>query len=363
MRPSTLPASLTFIALISFALVLVVPSVPAQACDPAVGKVTLTKPLNGAAVVAQVSIDAVSDTSCATTGMQVYVDGRLQLTQFKQAFLQASVPVPAGKHWIQVKAWNSAGKAFVADTIILVTAVLPPVCSAPRDNWVWVCGPAEYSRANSPVLVTATVRADSATVTEAKVWLNDQLRVRLYGSAARQISVKLKVEPGLIYADVVGSIAGVGEVHNATIFIVKSNAPCATPVLNVMVPGDDPGGPPLGQPIIYLAYADAGQCPITTMKVYVDGRPQYSAFGQSIITGRMRMEPGVHQVTVQAWNSHGQVGKRTVWVNAEYNPEAYCVPERTWVMLCHGGDLRIGPLVGWHSRRSADSNYRRAHLR
>jgi hypothetical protein len=318
-------------------------------CDPANGHATLNLPAAGATVTAPIEVFAVVNASCRLTAIQVYVDGVVQWTQYRQTAVHLMLPATQGKHHLQVKGWNAAGTSFTADSVVFVSAVLADNCQSPFafDNFVFPCKPLELASEDSAVWIAANVRSDTARLRETRITVNGQLWGRAFNGTATRPAAQFMLSPGLYAADIASSNTSGAEMHNGVNFIVRSQVACQPPVVSVLRPTADDGHP-LGQPIGYFAAADGGrQCAVTSISVYVDGQPQYRAWAQSVISGRMWMAAGTHEVTVQAWNSHGQTGTRTLTVNAEESIEAFCVPGTTpGVTLCGGEPSRVGPVVG-----------------
>jgi hypothetical protein len=336
-------------AALSFVFMTFFSCTAAAQCAPAIGSVALNLPVAGATVTAPIDVLAVASSSCRLTAIQVYLDGVLQWTQYRQTAIHMSLPAAVGRHTLQVKAWNAAGKSFTANHVVYVNAVLADTCqsSFDLDNYVWPCKPLEYAVLDAPVWIEAKVRSDTARLRETRITVNGELWARAVGDAASHPAAHFMLSPGLYYADIASSNTAGAAMHNAVSFIVRSQVACQAPVVSVMEPTANDGHP-LGQPIVYVAAADGGrQCPITSIRVYADGHAQYIAWGQSLILGRLWMAAGIHRVTVQAWNSRGQVGTKTLMVNAEENVEGFCTPPTTpGVMLCGGEPLPMGPVVG-----------------
>jgi hypothetical protein len=342
-------ARLRFLSLLTLVLITLFTGGASAACDPANGRIALILPAAATTVTAPIDVLAVAASSCSITAIQVYLDGVLQWTQYKQTAVHVMLPAAVGKHLLVAKVWNSAGRSFTADGVAFVSSVRGDDCQSPFafDNFVWVCKPRQTLPTDSPVLLQARVRSDTASLRETRITFNDELWARAFDAAAGLPMAHFMLPPALYLIDVTSSNTAGAEMHNGAGVTVRSQVACQVPVVTLLYPKPSAGGP-LGQPLSYLAAADGGrECPITSITVYVDGRAQYRAWGQSRISGRMWAPSGTHQITVQAWNSRGDTGKHSVTVTAEESQEPFCVPDTSpGVMLCGAEPMPIGPVVG-----------------
>jgi hypothetical protein len=338
-----------FLSLLTFAFIALFTLGAGAACDPADSRIALNLPTASTTIAAPIDVLAIAASSCSITSIQVYLDGVLQWSQYRQTAVHVMLPAAIGKHLVVVKVWNSAGRSSMADAIVNVSNVHEDECQSPFpfDNFVWVCEPRVTLPTDSPVFLLGKVRSDTAPLRETRITFNGELWARAFGAAASRPMAHFMLPPALYMIDVASSNTAGTEMHNGGGVTVRSQVACQAPVVTLLYPKPSAGGP-LGQPLSYFAAADGGrQCPVTSITVYVDGRAQYRAWGQSRISGRMWAPSGTHQVTVQAWNSRGQTGKRSVTVTAEQSEEPFCMPDTSpGVMLCGAEPLPIGPVVG-----------------
>jgi hypothetical protein len=232
-------------AVLSSVLIVFFACSAAAQCDPAIGHVTFTSPGAGATVTAPINVLAGATSSCRLTSIQIYLDGILQWTQYRQNILHVSLSAAIGRHTLQVKGWNAAGKSFTSDHVVYVKSVLADKCQSPfnLDNSVWPCKPLEYAVNDSPAWIEAKVRSDTAPLLHTNIVVNGALWAIADGDAASHPAADFMLPPGLYYADIASSNTAGVAMHNPVTFTVRSQVACQAPVVSVMDPTPDNGHP------------------------------------------------------------------------------------------------------------------------
>jgi hypothetical protein len=124
--------------------------------------------------------------------IELWADGKKQLEQFAGAFsnygfLNASVPLAAGSHRINVIAsgWDNSQQSKVSTIDVKAST-----CSAPTSAGVHICSPASGSSVSSPVLVEATSKV-TGTIVSTQLWVDGVKNFNAPGSTTLTTSVSL----------------------------------------------------------------------------------------------------------------------------------------------------------------------------
>jgi len=205
---------------------------------------------------------------------------------------------------------------------VSVNKEVASTCLPAFDPNVNVCAPANLSETKGTLLVHAAARSSVSPVVLLQVFAGGTLKAASYNDNARELEAALTLPRGIQNLNVVALSSNGSEFHNeANVQIVSAAANCQPPFISNIVPtpGDAPEFPP------FLAAADAAACSITTFQVYVDGRLFYSQSNQKIFEGRLTLEPGTHNVVLQAWNNQGAVSKKAIKINVFGLQEPTCM--------------------------------------
>jgi hypothetical protein len=303
-------------------LVVLALSFSTQALSQCSGSMAITNPTEHATVNSHFQISAAASSSCSITTVHVYIDDKLQFAQYGQAALSGKFNAGIGTHQIVVQAWASDGKVFSKTVHVSVNKEVASTCLPAFDPNVNVCAPANLSETKGTVLVHAAARSSVSPVVLLQVFAGGTLKAASYNDNARELEAALTLPRGIQNLNVVAHSSNGSEFHNeANVQIVSAAANCQPPFISNIVPtpGDAPEFPP------FLAAADAAACSITTFQVHVDGRLFYSQSNQKIFEGRLTLEPGTHNVVLQAWNNQGAVSKKAIKINVFGLQEPTCM--------------------------------------
>ncbi|MGB6933107.1 MAG: FG-GAP-like repeat-containing protein [Acidobacteriaceae bacterium] len=153
-------------------------------CSPAADS-TVSSPVNFA-------VGAAADEPIRK--IDVWVDRKKQFEQFagsffsNYAFLNASLPLAAGSHRVNVIAygWDNSQQSKVSTLNVTASAS----CSAPSSASVHICSPASGSTIASPVQVEATAKV-SGTIVSTQLWVDGVKTFNAPGSTTLTTSVSL----------------------------------------------------------------------------------------------------------------------------------------------------------------------------
>lgn len=307
----------------AFFLVVLALGFSAQALSQCSGSMAVTNPAEHATVNSHFQIDAAASSSCSITTLHVYIDDKLQFAQYGQAVLSGKFNAGIGTHQIVVQAWASDGKVFNKTVHVSVNKEVTSTCLPAFDPNVNVCAPMNLSETKGMVLVHAAARSSISPVVLLQAFAGGTLKAASYNDNALEMEAALTLPRGLQNLNVVARSSNGSEFHNeANVQVVSAAANCQPPFISNIVPtpGDAPAFP------VFLAAADAAACSVTSFQVYVDDRLFYSQSNQKIFEGRLTLEPGTHNVVLQAWNNQGVVSKKTVKINVFGLQEPTCLP-------------------------------------
>jgi Big-like domain-containing protein len=306
-----------------FFLVVLALGFSTQALSQCSGSMAITNPTEHATVNSHFQISAAASSSCSITTLHVYIDDKLQFAQYGQAVLSGKFNAGIGTHQIVVQAWASDGKVFSKTVHVSVNKEVTSSCLPAFDPNVNVCAPVNLSETKGTVLVHAAARSSISPVVLLQAFAGGTLKAASYNDNASEMEAALTLPRGIQNLNLVARSSNGSEFHNeANVQIVSTAANCQPPFISNIVPtpGDAPEFPP------FLAAADAAACSITTFQVYVDGRLFYSQSNQKIFEGRLTLEPGTHNVVLQAWNNQGAVSKKSIKINVFGLQEPTCLP-------------------------------------
>lgn len=323
-----------------FSLIALVLGFSTGALSQCSGSINVINPTEGATVTSHFQIDAIASSSCPITAVHVYVDSRLQFAQYGQAVLSGKFNAGLGVHQVVVQAWASDGKVFSKTIRVAVNKQVSSTCEPAFDPNVNVCAPVNLAESKGAVLVHAAARSSISPVVLLRVFANGTLKGAGYNENALEMDAAFTLPRGLQNINVVARSSNGAEFQNqANVQVVSAAATCQAPFISSVAPtaGLAPEFPP------FLAAADAAACSITTFRVYVDNRLYYSQSNQKLFEGRLTIEPGAHNVVLQAWNSQGAIGSKAIKIDVAGVGEPTCVPQTDpGVAVCPGEILGNG---------------------
>jgi Bacterial Ig domain len=268
--------------------------------------VTISSPQNGATVTSPVHVVATASSSSPITSMRIYVDN-VSVFAVSASKIDKLVNMGTGPHMVVVQAWNSAGTVFKAQ--ITITVGTPPPATptpTPATSGVTISSPANGATVASPVHVAATA-SSSSPITSMRIYVDS---VSVFAVSANRIDTLVNMATGP-HTVVVQAWNSVGAVFKSQIAITVGTAP-PPPTTGVTV-ATPRNGATLASPIHVVASAFSAN-PITAMRIYLDGVSVFANTTNKIDTS-VNAATGLHNLTVQAWDSKGTVFKTPLSVS------------------------------------------------
>jgi len=202
----------------------------------------------------------------------------------------------------------------------LLAALLPLAAHAqctlnPTSPSVTICAPAPNATVSSPVNVVAGTTSNTYPVTAMAIYLDG---VKVYSVNAKSLNTNLTMAAGSHHITVKAWNSG-GQVFSSAESITVSSGtttppPCTlntvSPSVTICAPAN---GSTVTSPVNIVAGTTSNTYPVTAMKIYVDNVAQYSTSSSSLNTS-LAMSAASHRITVQAWNSGGQVFNSTIYI-------------------------------------------------
>lgn len=307
------------------------------------GSISITTPANGAIVNSHFQINAAASSSCAITTVHLYLDNRLQFAQYGQAVLSGKFNARIGMHTVVVQAWASDGKVFNKAVRVTVNNEVSSTCTPAFDPNVKVCAPLNLTESKGAVLLHAAARSTASPVVSLRAFAEGRLKAVTYNDNAAEMEAALTFPRGLHNINVMARSSNGAEFQNQTnIQIVSAASSCQAPFISNLTPtgGDEPEFPP------FLVAADAAACSITSFEIYVDNRLFYSQANQKIFDGRLTIQPGEHNLVLQARNSQGAISKKAVKINVFGLAEPTCLPDTDpGVTICQAEVVENGYVI------------------
>jgi PKD repeat protein len=165
-----------------------------------------------------------------------------------------------------------------------------------------VISPAPGATVTSPVHFVASATADTGnTITAIRIYLD---YASVYTNSAASLGTTLPITPGT-HNVVVQAWDNTGKVYKSTLSITVS-APTGVSITSPV------NGATVKSPVHFTASAK-GNSPITTMRIYVDGRSAYVVQASSLNTS-LKLLPGTHNVVIQAWDTAGTAYKSSLTI-------------------------------------------------
>ena len=269
--------------------------------------VTISSPQNGATVTSPVHVVATATSANAITSMRIYVDN---VSVYSKAAnkIDTLVSMAAGKHTVVVQAWDSKSTIFKSTVAITVSSAPPATPTpTPSGSGVTISSPANGATVPSPVHVVAGA-SSANSITAMRIYVDN---VSVFANTSNKIDTMLTMAQGL-HNMAVQAWDSKGTVFKATITItVSSNAtPTPTPGVTIASPRN---GATLPSPIHVAASAWSTK-PITAMRIYLDGISVFANSANKLDT-TVNAATGLHNLTVQAWDSTGAVFKTPLTIS------------------------------------------------
>lgn len=293
------------------------------------GSITVLAPREGALVGSRFPVAASAISRCAIAAMHVYIDDLLQYEQF-QPNLSGRFLAEMGPHRVVIQAFAADGSVFKKLLHINVTSQTPQAC--PSDPLVRLCTPTRLFITSGPVGIRgASTKFTGIPLVGLEVIVGNSVIARTFHQNAAEVDVALTLPRGLRFVELFALLENNdGFLALVPGQITSSAKQCEAPFLS--------GGIPTNLPIFFDEFfvaADSAACPIGSLRMFVDGRLQYAQSNQGLFDGRLVIEPGRHQFTVQATNSQGIVRQMTETIEASGPVGPICAPAHDpGVALC-----------------------------
>lgn len=290
---------------------------PPPSCTPsstaATPSVTICSPTNGSNVSSPVHVTAATKSATTVIAMKVYDNGT-QVFSTSSSSVDTNLTMTPGTHTITVNAWNSGGQVFKSAVTVTVGGTGGGACtpsSTAATPSVTICSPTDGSTVSSPVHVTAATKS-ATTVVAMKVYDNG---TQVFSTSASSVDTNLPMTAGTHKITVNAWNSG-GQVFVSAVTVTvggggggactpSSTAP--TPSVTICSPAN---GASVTSPVNVTA-ATKSATQVTAMKVYDNGVQVFATSSSSVNTN-LTMTAGSHTITVNAWNTGGQVFKSAV---------------------------------------------------
>lgn len=282
---------------------------------------TICTPGQGSTVPTQFEVWAGTTSSTAIKTMKIYLDGvavySVNYFQIEGAILTAA----PGAHRMTVRAWDVNGNSFSSSVTFYASESAgsePPCELKTAVPSVTICTPAKNATGlTSPVRITAAAKSNSS-ITGVKVYVDG---TSVYATKSSIVDTSVAMAEGTHKVTVQAWDAS-GAVFRETIYVTAGTgggsgggemcaATSPAPSVTVCSPTD---GANVTSPVALAAAANDANT-VTSMAVYVDGAKVYGASNTRQISTSLTLANGNRRITVQYWNSVGEIHKKTVFVN------------------------------------------------
>ena len=264
--------------------------------------VNVSSPSNGATVGTSVHFVASASGSTTIASMIIYVDGSQSYLVYSNN-LDTYINVGAGSHTAVIRAWDNWGGVY-SQTVSFTVSSGASTPSGSGGAGVFFSAPANGATVGSPVQVTASATPSGSSPISAMIlYVDGNEAYRAYngsintavpmGGGQHVININAWDNNGQLYQSAKqtinvgsgsGSSGGGSTVNGVT---VSSPSPNAT----------------VGSPAHFVASA-AGNGPIASMIVYIDGSQSYLVYSNSLDTN-ISVGAGTHTALVRAWDNYG----------------------------------------------------------
>ena len=266
--------------------------------------VTISSPKNGATVASPVHVVATATSANPITSMRIYVNS-VSVFVTSSNKIDTLVNMATGTRVVVVQAWDSKGVVVKSQITITVSAAPPstPTPTPPTTSGVTISSPANGATVASPVHVVAAASSVNP-ITSMRIYVDN---VSVFVVSANRIDTLVSMTTGK-HTVVVQAWDSKGTVFKAQVAITVGTPPSPPPPPTTGVTVTSPrNGATLATPVHVVASA-ASANPITAMRIYLDGVSVFANTTNKIDT-LVKAATGLHNITVQAWDSKGTVFK------------------------------------------------------
>ena len=222
-----------------------------------------------------------------------------------------------GSHHLVLNAWDSDGHLFQASTTFSIGISINTTyaaCTTPTTG-VNLCEPAEntwYPQSFAPFFATG-----KPSIVAMKGYVNNQNVVGVANGNSFEIGFGASPNPsGFTFVangwDSKGNVSS-AKVSGIRLYYDGACPKNCDPGVNIQEPAV---ATDQNSPFVLNASVSDAQATITAMKAYVDNTAVAESGGPTIMSN-VTATPGTHLLTVQAWDSKGNLYKSEVTVNVE----------------------------------------------
>ncbi len=298
----------TIIAIILF---VVTPAIVFATCAiPSSPGVVICTPANAQTVnyPAEITAAARAGSGLRITTIAIYVDSLKVLSQASSQVDDIDFGIKQGTHSLTVHAWDNTGHVYEAKKTFNVLGGATPTC-APSTPGIKFCSPANGSyqpESNIQSLIGAL--GQGSPITKLQVWFDGY---SVGTVATNNFSFQAGTTVGTHTESAKASDAA-GHIYTASVtFKTYYDANCnpygggCDPGVFISAPAD---GGTVGTSFQISAEVKDNPAPITMMKAYLDGVQVTSSSGP-LLLANTSAAAGAHRLTVQAWDSKGNLYK------------------------------------------------------
>jgi hypothetical protein len=132
---------------------------------------------------------------CRISAFRVYVDDRVQYTQYKQAVFTGRLTIPKGPHRVVLQAWNNQGALNKKYININVTEDPENVCMPESDPGVTICGSESLGSGYVAVFFGTSVM-QQRNIVAVRLYVDDVARAQFENDAVARGIASLKMSAG-----------------------------------------------------------------------------------------------------------------------------------------------------------------------
>ena len=302
--------------LLPLALLLFSMNLSAQCAIPsAEGSLRICFPSNGSSIIGSTTFELSANTGSASINKVVIYDNGVHVDQL--GFLPGTLVEGAihdGYHKVTIKAWDSAGRAYVANDVFTKVSGFDPGPCAASASGITMCSPRSGAlEPNVSVPVSFALRTPVAPKSW-KLYLDGKAMLASDASTLHRATTALATSAGTHHATVVAWDSAGHEYKVTHDFSAFYEYDC-NPVSGACTPGivaDAPSGfgPYMAvdapQSFDFHAETTGNPSPTQKMSVTLDGAVIAQNSGPGI-TVTVNAKPGSHVIVVQALDTAGKL--------------------------------------------------------
>jgi hypothetical protein len=185
--------------------------------------------------------------------------------------------------------------------LVYENTTTPATCGYPDAAGVRICSPTQGPTFNSPTPIAASATGGALPIVAMKGYIDNQ---QVAASATNTLNASVLTSPGKHTLAVNAWDSNDKVYQSRTTFDTASN--CHIPPK----PGVDICSPTQGStvnsPVLVRAEANGGAKKIVAMKAYIDSK-RVIVSSNGTLSGSAAERPGVHKLTVNAWDASGKL--------------------------------------------------------